>query len=207
MRIGIDFDNTIVCYDPVFYVAARERGLVPESATPSKSGVRDYLRSIDREADWTELQGYIYGARMDLAQPFPGVIEFIRQALAAEIEVFIISHKTKTPYIGPQYDLHAAALGWLEKHGVYDEAHVGLPTDHAFFEVTKELKLARIGAMGCTHFIDDLPEFLDEPAFPVGIEKLLFEPGEERPVVSPIWRARSWDEIATHLLGAGKTAG
>ena len=29
MRIGIDFDNTIACYDGVFHQAALERGLIP----------------------------------------------------------------------------------------------------------------------------------------------------------------------------------
>jgi len=29
MRIGIDFDNTLIDYDRVFLDAARERGLVP----------------------------------------------------------------------------------------------------------------------------------------------------------------------------------
>ena len=34
-----------------------------------------------------------------------------------------------------------------------------------FFELTKEAKVARIGGLGCTHFIDDLPEFLREPGW------------------------------------------
>jgi hypothetical protein len=29
MRIGLDFDNTIICYDAVFASAAVERGLLP----------------------------------------------------------------------------------------------------------------------------------------------------------------------------------
>ena len=29
MRIGVDFDNTLVCYDGVFHRAALERGLIP----------------------------------------------------------------------------------------------------------------------------------------------------------------------------------
>jgi hypothetical protein len=34
MRIGLDFDNTIACYDGVFHAAALERGLIPEALLP-----------------------------------------------------------------------------------------------------------------------------------------------------------------------------
>jgi hypothetical protein len=206
MRIGIDFDNTIVCYDPVFYIAAREKGLIPETVNPSKSSVRDYLRSIDREDDWTELQGYIYGARMELSKPFPGVYDFMRRARAGNIDIFIISHKTQHPYIGPRYDLHTAARSWLENQGVFDQRKIGLSSDCAFFEPTKELKLARIGKLGCTHFIDDLPEFLDEPGFPQGVQKLLFEPGDIRPMITPVQRVKSWAEITALILSGGAGA-
>ena len=54
MRIGVDFDNTIVCYDRLFHRLARERGLIPETVPQTKGAVRDYLRSIDREDDWTK---------------------------------------------------------------------------------------------------------------------------------------------------------
>ena len=54
MRIGIDFDNTIVSYDALFHKVAREAGLVPESVAATKVAVRDYLREIGREDDWTK---------------------------------------------------------------------------------------------------------------------------------------------------------
>lgn len=204
MRIGIDFDNTIVCYDHVFFLAAREKSLVPDTVTPTKAGVRDFLRTADRENEWTMLQGYIYGARMGLATPFPGVLEFISAALAANNEVFIISHKTRTPYLGPAYDLHAAAREWLERCGLLLPGKVGLPAENVYFELTKEKKLERIGALTCTHYIDDLPELLDEPGFPDGVAKLLFEPGEiERPVRAGATRMRSWNEISRYFSAIG----
>ena len=207
MRIGIDFDNTIVCYDPVFHIASYEKKLIPESIPATKEAVRDHLREIDREDDWTELQGYIYGTRMELAKPFPGIFDFLKQTINRGIDVFIISHKTQFPYRGPQYDLPAAARSWLETNGVFDPEGIGLSVDRAFFEPTKELKLERIGALGCTHFIDDLPEFLAEPGFPPDTTKILFEPGAERPVATPVHRAKSWADITNFLFGpnAGDT--
>ena len=39
MIIGVDFDNTIVCYDKVFHVAAYEKGLIPADLPVSKGRV------------------------------------------------------------------------------------------------------------------------------------------------------------------------
>jgi len=62
--IGIDFDNTSVCYDDVFGRVAVEQGLVTPEAATSKTAIRDHLRSLGQEDRWTELQGTIYGPRM-----------------------------------------------------------------------------------------------------------------------------------------------
>ena len=199
MRLGIDFDNTIVCYDGVFHAMAVRRDLIPPEIGTGKDEVRNYLRAAGREDDWTELQGEIYGAGMALAQPWPGVLDFFRCALKAGIPVFIVSHKTRHPFRGPRHDLHAAALGWLEAHGMFDE--VGLPCEHVFFELTKEEKLARIAALGCSHFVDDLPEFLEEAAFPSEPTRLLFDPASAHQANTRHLRCESWSAITTLLLG------
>jgi len=202
MRIGIDFDNTIVCYDDAFYRAARDRGLIPADVTPTKGGVRDWLRAEGREPDWTALQGYIYGARMDLASPFPGVQDFMRAAAKAGCAIDIVSHKTRHPYRGEKYDLHKAALGWLEEQGFFTDRSLRLDRAHVHLELTKEGKLARIGALGCDSFIDDLPELLGEPEFPADTRRVLFDPNDAAPDDPSYARARSWREISGMLLGA-----
>ena len=67
MRIGLDFDNTIVSYDALFHKVARERDCVPAATPVNKVAVRDYLRGVNQEDVWTAMQGYVYGARMDEA--------------------------------------------------------------------------------------------------------------------------------------------
>ena len=109
MHIGVDFDNTIVCYDALFHKVARERNLIPAGVPVNKSDVRNHLRRAGNEAAWTEVQGYVYGARMSEAAPYPGVREFFRACRHAGVRVSIISHKTKHPYLGEKYDLHEAA--------------------------------------------------------------------------------------------------
>jgi hypothetical protein len=202
MRIGIDFDNTIVCYDDAFYRAARERDWIPGDVTPTKDGVRNWLRAAGREDDWTALQGYIYGARMDLAAPFPGVRDFLRIATEAGCAVDIVSHKTRHPYRGEKYDLHKAALGWLEAEGFFEDRTLGLDRTHVHLELTKDGKLARIGALGCDSFIDDLPELLGEPGFPADTRRVLFDPNDAAPDAPTYARVRSWREISGVLRGA-----
>ena len=178
MLLGIDFDNTIVCYDALFHKVAREQGLIPADVPVNKSDVRNYLRRVDNEAAWTEMQGYVYGGRMSEAAPYPGVLEFFRACRAAGIPTSIVSHKTRHPFLGEKYDLHAAATAWLEQQGFFDPAQIGLPRANVFFELTKQAKLDRIGQCGCTHFIDDLPEFLGESSFPAGTQRILFDPNQ-----------------------------
>ena len=60
IKIGVDFDNTIVNYDSLFCVTALEKKLFLAGLPATKINIRDYLRSIDREDDWTKLSlGYI----------------------------------------------------------------------------------------------------------------------------------------------------
>jgi hypothetical protein len=200
VRIGIDFDNTIVCYDRVFHLVAHEQGVIPEDLPKTKEKVRDHLRSVGREPVWTAMQGYVYGQRMADVAPFPGVLEFLRACREQGVEAFIVSHKTKTPYAGPAYDLHAAALGWMEARGLFDPAGIGLPRERVFLEPTKKDKLARIRTLRCTHFIDDLPEFLAEAEFPAGVARLLFAPTGACSNTACIIPCGSWAEIAGMLL-------
>ena len=187
MKIGIDFDNTIANYDGVFYQAALERRLIPESLKKKKKSVRDYLRNANQEDEWTKLQGYIYGDRMDLAKPYPGVDSFFKHCQSEGIETVIVSHKTKYPYLGFKYDLHAAAKGWLETQP--------FAPDSAFFELTLDEKLARIGSLNCDYFIDDLPELLAEKTFPSHVKKILFDPTNHHGEMPGVIRITSWDEI------------
>lgn len=199
MLVGVDFDNTIVCYDRLFYAVALEEKLIPANLPVSKSAVRDYLRAAGREDDWTELQGVVYGRRIGGAEAFPGVLEFFARCRQQGVPVCIVSHKTRSPYRGEACDLHEAARGWLRAQGCHDPAGAGLPEERVFFELTKAEKLARIGALGCTHFVDDLPEFLAEPAFPAGVERILFDPNGQHREETRFCRVESWAEIGAMI--------
>jgi hypothetical protein len=197
--IGVDFDNTIVCYDELFHRAAREAGLIPANLVSGKSAVRDHLRAANNEDAWTRLQGEVYGRRMLEAPPFPGVLAFFRRMVTAGAAVCIISHRSRYPYLGPRHDLHQAARDWLEHHGFFDTARIGLGRDRVFLEVHKHEKLRRIAAQGCTRFIDDLPELLGDPTFPHGVERILFDPRDDYRH-TPLSRLRAWNQIETIVV-------
>jgi hypothetical protein len=177
MHVGLDFDNTIVSYDALFHKVAGELSLIPEDTPVSKLRVRDYLRDTGREALWTEMQGTVYGKRMAEADSFPGVHALLHWARAGGIVVSIVSHKTRYPYLGPQYDLHAAARGWIEQ-SLRDNRGPLVAPGNVYFELTKEEKIARIVAIGCDIYVDDLPEILLAPEFPAGVERFLFDPDD-----------------------------
>jgi hypothetical protein len=196
MRIGLDFDNTIVSYDSLFHKVAIEQGVVPEDTPVNKIAVRDYLRAIDQESIWTEMQGYVYGTRMSEAEAFPGLFDALDVLRAAGHELFIVSHKTKHPIIGEKHDLHAAASSWIAGN-LQPPGRVLMPAENVFFELTKAEKIARIATLRCDFFVDDLPEILMADLFPDTTTRLLFDPeGHHGWDVSPsIGRVRNWREI------------
>ncbi len=200
MVIGVDFDNTIVCYDELFHRIALERGLVPSELEPRKNEVRDFLRRAGREQDWTELQGYVYGARMAEARPFPGVLEFFGRSRKEGLPVYIVSHKTRAPVLGPGYDLHQAARDWLAAQGFFDPARLGFSPDRVFFGGTRQEKIGLIRTLGCTHFIDDLEETFDEATFPAGVEKILFGCRRQSPILPGVRMARDWPHISNYVF-------
>lgn len=205
MLIGLDFDNTIVCYDRLFHRLAVERDYIPEALPIRKQSVRDFMRRAGREDDWTELQGIAYGPRITDAEPFPGVKQFLTCCRLAGVRVAIVSHKSRLPFRGEQYDLHAAAHKFLETHGFYRTSDTGLSRDDVFFEPTLPKKLHRIGMLGCSAFVDDLPELLAEPAFPSGVQKVLFDPADVHPDGSGYTRVSTWQACVDVLLAERET--
>jgi len=196
--IGIDFDNTIVSYNEVCYELALEQGLIPKELAHTKNAVRDYLRQQGKEQRWTEFQGHLYGPGIVKALPFPGVLQFITECKRRKIKVYVISHKTKYPFLGPKHDLHDYAHRWLEKQGFSSNSD---DQQTIFLELTQEEKINRIKNLGCSHFIDDLPEIFEHRLFPGDVGKILFNPQTKASVVSQnIIVSHHWNEIKNYFF-------
>ena len=183
MRIGIDFDNTIVSYDHVFAAEAKNRGLIPENFSGAKIQIRDQIRTLeDGEIKWQELQGRVYGAGMPQAEMIAGVETFLKECRARNYDVFIVSHKTRYGHHDPErVDLRQAARTWMDRHGFFNKTGFGLQPENLFFETTRTDKVARIKDLGCTLFIDDLFEVFVEEDFPDEVERYLFQPSGTAP--------------------------
>lgn len=175
MIIGLDFDNTIVNYERVFYDIALEEKLIPAGVGRTKQEVKSFLQESDRGEEWTRLQGIVYGPGILRAEPYPGVREFLEWCRKNHIKTCVISHKTKYPFIGEKHDLHAWAKRWLQEKGFFVET-TGISLDNTFFGLTIEEKIVHIVEQKCTHFLDDLPEILNHPAFPRHLKATLFSP-------------------------------
>lgn len=202
MHLGLDFDNTLISYDMLFKKVALEQGLVPNGIDENKNAVRNYLRNSKQEDAWTKLQGEVYGGRILQAAPYPGMKQSLRLLADAKIPLSIVSHKTRTPFLGEKWDLHAAARSWLEKNEMHSEvAGPNISREQIYFEVTKKDKCDRIVAAGCSHFIDDLPEILE--MLPNTIIKILFSPNDNVTYDTHWLVMRSWSELPK-LLGVCK---
>ena len=96
MRIGLDFDNTLVRYDRVFSRESQKMGIMPAGWNGTKQELRDELRFLpEGERLWQTLQGRVYGSCMEQAELFPGVASFLMRSRNRGDELFIVSHKTE----------------------------------------------------------------------------------------------------------------
>jgi hypothetical protein len=203
LRIGIDFDNTIACYDNAFAAVAALMGLMPLGKTGTKAEIKqELLGRTGGDLEWQRLQGQVYGKHMHRALVFPGLFEFLALCYLRGYEVFIVSHKTEYGHFDEErVSLRGQAMRWLEANGFFDNSAFGLDSGRVFFETTREAKLARIQALGCTDFVDDLIEVFDEPNFPANVTPYLFRPTGGSPVSPSVRECHSWRDVSTRLLG------
>jgi hypothetical protein len=197
-RIGIDFDNTIISYQQAFLETAREYRLLPEHFIGAKQAVRDQIRLLpDGEREWMRLQGFVYGKGIGKAAPFDGVAEFLRRCHKQGDMVFIVSHKTEFGHFDTSgVNLRQAARDWIKTQGFLHHDEYGLSLENVYFEETRAAKLDRIGALECTHFIDDLEEVLCDPTFPPQVKRILFTDGTRPERRLPYTICLTWLDIA-----------
>ncbi len=93
-------------------------------------------------------------------------------------------------------------MRWLRNSGVVGK---GRPVDerHVFFEASRADKLGRIGATGCTHFVDDLLETFLEPLFPSNVTKVLFDRGGNAVAMQTVKAFHTWEDIVEYVFETG----
>ncbi|EMY76322.1 phosphotransferase enzyme family protein [Leptospira weilii serovar Ranarum str. ICFT] len=203
LRIGLDFDNTLACYDKVFASAAKAQKLISEDWAGSKKELRDYIRTLnDGELIWQKIQGKVYGKFMRQATLFPGVAEFLWKCKFNEAEVFIVSHKTSYGHFDEEkINLRSAALDWMDEKRFFDLEEFNIPSENVFFAETRAEKVKKINELKLSFFIDDLIEVFEEKDFSSNTQKVLFGNSElSDHTIEKLICFNSWKKISDFIL-------
>lgn len=202
LRIGVDFDNTLVSYDDLLYRLALERGWIQSEAVRSKRGIRDCIRRLsDGDVKWQQLQAIAYGAGIFEARPSDGIEAFLGMCKQRGVRLYVISHKTDyANFDNTHTNLRTAAINWMKQNRVFGADGLGVSREDVFFEPTRTEKVARLMRLQCTHFIDDLEETFLEPSFPTGIERILYDPHSLCAALPGVRVFHTWKEIGAHFF-------
>ncbi|MBI4804297.1 MAG: hypothetical protein HY795_03585 [Desulfovibrio sp.] len=199
--VGFDFDNTLVDYGSLFLESAVEERLLTTGTGASKSAIRAAIQGkVGGEISWRSLQARVYGRDIARASIHQGVRELLFRLGSLGLPVYVVSHKTPTAsYRGQSFNLRQAALDFMTENGLLGNGSP-LSPERVFFESTREEKAVRIASLGCTVFVDDLPEVFLNPSFPLGVKQVLFMPEGEAPEAFKGILCRDWARIADTIL-------
>jgi len=199
--IGIDFDNTIACYNTLFYNEGLSSGVIGPKTPVDKKAIRDNILLWHDDIAWQKLQGRVYGPEMKRAELIGGVRDFIQISRAVKDRVVVISHKTEFANFDPtKTNLRQAALAWMHAHRLFDQTMKGFSTEDVFFEATRADKIDRINKLACDFFIDDLEEVLLDKSLDNSVTKILFQRNASA-APPPLNVFASWAEISFFVHG------
>jgi len=200
MLIGLDFDNTIACYDSVFSSEAKIKGLVNKTWKGSKKDLK--LLMNDQENGlilWQEMQGQVYGPSMHKATLFPGVARFLVRCKLQGHSVYIVSHKTKYGHFDKTKTLlREASLNWMENKGFFTKDQFSIDRKNIFFANTQSEKVLKIKNLNLDVFVDDLEEIFAHIDFP-DIKKILFSNSSE--IQGGVKLCNNWTDIGKNSIG------
>lgn len=189
--MGLDLDNTLIDYQRAygFLVAEVLSTSEFENQVLDKDAAKNLILEHKGSLAWTEAQGKLYSEYLTHADFFPGALDFLKSAQQLGLEIKIVSHKTKYPFVGPRVDLQACAEKWLHDKLPYDIFRPVL-SKNLFFEETKDSKVKRILELKCESFVDDLAEILE--ALPTNIARIHFRGSSEN---GKFVKVSSWTEL------------
>ncbi len=199
LTIGVDLDNTLIDYDRLFFISARDLGLIGADCHGGKSQVREILRSRENgEILWQNLQGRVYGQMISEARLFDGAYRFLWRCRQRGIAVDLVSHKTEYGHNdAAKVPLRKVASDFLRSHGITAGNENLLR--NIFFESSREQKVRRIIENKYDWFIDDLPEVLADVSLPNELGRILFADGKYS--TKSMETGYSWARIENRLLG------
>ena len=114
MKIGFDFDNTIIDYSEIFFEVAKLNSFIPENIGRSKTSIKDYLHKENKKKDFTMIQGLVYGKEILRAKPAKNIIKILEYLRIRNHDLYIVSHKQNIPIL-QKVNLREAANKWINK--------------------------------------------------------------------------------------------
>lgn len=201
--VGLDFDNTLVQYDNLFHKMAIKSGLIDKTVPVDKKEIREFMHRKGKNHEFTLMQGQVYGKEILQAKQSDGMKETLIELHRKGVRIKIISHKTQFPYKGPKYDLRKAAMRWLEENELISEENTGLTKNDIYFESSLENKLRRIKTLGCTHYVDDLEEVVNN--IDGNIKRIHYNPkGAAANYKKSVQSANTWDQVKNIILNGNE---
>ena len=181
LRIGLDFDNTLIDYSDVFakvfVTESARRDITPSELPTGKQAVKQAAIKLAGETFWMSIQGLAYGRGIIDGKLSSGVADFLHTARKDHADLYIASHKTEYGHFdNSKTNLRTAARDWMEDQGFFDPDGFDLHPSWLFFEGTLSKKINRIGALNLDYFIDDLKKVLKSPDFPKYTRGIWFQP-------------------------------
>jgi len=200
MIIGLDFDNTLACYNDIFSSEAKLKGLISEKWEGSKYDLKQIINSQQGgQTVWQKLQGQVYGPSMKYATLFPGVARFLLRCKLEGHKIFIVSHKTKYGHFDKTKTLlRDESLKWMESQGFFKNNVYGINKKNIFFANTQSEKVAIINSLNLDIFIDDLDEIFLNHDFPE-IKKILFNQSSSNQSNAELYN--NWADIEKASIG------
>lgn len=208
MKIGVDLDNTIINYESVFGLVGVKYGWLPSSfLNKNKEEIKLYLREEKRlgEKTWMKIQGKAYGIDISYARPMQGVLAAFDTMLEHEINLVVVSHKTKYGhYDETKTNLRTAALNFLDENNFF-KMNESFNEDHINFYSSLDDKIKGIIDLDLDLFIDDLYKVLNHPLFPQKTKKILFGKPTYTGDLALDFNSCSWKEVTELILGWQKS--
>lgn len=198
LRIGIDFDNTIVNYDSTFRKIASQNKLIAKNWNGNKQQLRKEIIRKRNVEEWKKLQGLVYGRYINLAKLNEGVENFLLKSKLLKTKIFIVSHKT----IHGHYDkkkilLRKVAINWIRKKNFFKKKFVD--KKNIYFEKSIDNKIKRINSLKLNFFIDDLKLILKNKRLDSNVKKILFNQTIKKRIDSNIFHYSKWKSINEHI--------
>jgi hypothetical protein len=192
MRIGFDFDNTIVNYDFVFSQIANELNL--EYLDSPKNAIKNYYEiELGQPDSWKKVQFKVYCELISKIAPCDNFITFLNCLIENKHDFFIVSHKTQNIKINnTNLNLRDPAKKWIEKNiPIFNKERI-------FFESSAVAKVRKIKLLRLDFYVDDLLTILNHSQFPLVTKKILFNSCLLE--LNDIYVARNWHEVKTYII-------